>query len=94
MAVSRGGPREAQAEHVQLERLTEIAATQPNVEEGYTPDADIAKAVKRLAGYLQPVVTLIATMVPPSEESRMRRSKVGRSRVGRRWLRLRVWCSW
>ena len=53
----------------------EIAATQLGVEEGYIPDANIAKAVKRLPGYLQPVVTLMAIMVPPSEESRMREKR-------------------
>ena len=63
MAASKGAAKEAQAEHVQLERVTEIAATQPSVEEGYTLDAGIAKAVKRLPGHLQPVVTLMATMV-------------------------------
>ena len=49
----------------------EITATQPGLEEGYTPDPEIAEAVKRLPGYLQPVVTLMGTMVPPSEESKM-----------------------
>ena len=71
IAVSRGMAREAQAEYVQLKRLTEITATQLSVEEGYTPNADIVEAVKRLLGYLQPVVTLMATMVPSFEESRM-----------------------
>ena len=71
MVVSWGAAREAQAEHEQLERLTEIAATQSGVEKGYTPDAGIVEAVKRLPGYLQPVVTLMATMVLLSEESKM-----------------------
>ena len=52
MADSRGTARGAQAGHIQLERLTEIATTQPRVEEGYTPDPEIAKAIKRLLGYL------------------------------------------
>ena len=56
---------------MQLERMTEIATTQPSVEEGYNPDAGIAEAVKRLPGYLQLIVTFMATMVPPSEESKM-----------------------
>ena len=42
-------------------------ATQPGVEEWYTLDPDIAEAIKKLPGYLQPVVTLRATMVLPSE---------------------------
>ena len=42
------------------------------MEEGYTPNAEITKAVNSLPGYLQPVVTLMATMVPPSEERKMR----------------------
>ena len=71
MAVSRGVARETQAEYVQLERLTEIAATQPGVEKGYTPDTDIVEDLKRLSGYLQPMVTLMITMVPLSKESRM-----------------------
>ena len=35
------------------------------------PDPEIIEAVKRLPGYLQPVVTLMATMVPPTEESKL-----------------------
>ena len=38
--------------HMQLERLTEIKATQLSGEERYTPDPEIAKAVKRLPRYL------------------------------------------
>ena len=71
MATSRGVAREAQAEYVQLEKMTEIAATQPNVDEGHTPDAEIAEVVKRLLEYLQPIVTLMATMVPPYEDSKI-----------------------
>ena len=71
MVVSTRAAREAQAEHVQLERVMEIAATHPSVEEGYTLDANIAKAIKMLPEYLQLVVTFMATMVPSSEESRM-----------------------
>ena len=56
---------------MQLERLKEIATTQPSVEDGYTPNADIAEAIKRLPRYLQPVVTFMATMVLLSKESRM-----------------------
>ena len=52
MAASKGVAREAQAEHMQLEKMTEIATSQPGVEEGYTPDPKIAEAVKRLFGYL------------------------------------------
>ena len=66
---------EAQAGHIQLERLTEIAATQPGVEEGYTLDPEIVEVVKRLPGYLQPVVTLLDTMVPLSEDSKMREKR-------------------
>ena len=36
MAVSRGVASEAQAKQVILERMTEIMATQPSVEDGYT----------------------------------------------------------
>ena len=51
--------------------MMEIATTQPGVEERYTPDPEIAEAVKRLSKYLQLVVTLMAMMVPPTEESKM-----------------------
>ena len=53
-------------------RMTEIAASQPGVGEGYTPDLELMETVKRLPGYLQPMVTLMATMVPPDKESRFR----------------------
>ena len=51
-----------------LLRRTEITASQQGVLEGYTPDPELAEVVKRLPGYLQPVVTLMATMVPQTEE--------------------------
>ena len=35
------------------------------------PDLKIAEAVKRLPRYLQPVVTLMAIMVPPTKESKL-----------------------
>ena len=75
MAISRGAAREAQAGHMQLERLNKITATKPDVEEGYTLDPKIAETIKRLPGYLQPMVILIVTMVPPSEESNMREKR-------------------
>ena len=40
------------------------------MEEEYTPDLEIVEVVKRLPRYIQP--TLMATMVPPSKESKMR----------------------
>ena len=55
--------------------MTEIVASLPGVLEGYTSDLELAAVVKRLPGYLQPVVTLMATMVPPSEESKMREKR-------------------
>ena len=58
-----------------LERFTEIATTQPRVVEGYTPDANIAEAIKLLPGHLQPVVTLMATLVPSSKESKMQEKR-------------------
>ena len=75
MTVTRGVAREAQAEQVGLERKTEIAASQPGVLEGYTLDPELAKVVKRLPGYLQPVVTLMVTMVPPAKESKMQEKR-------------------
>ena len=71
MAATRGAAREAMAEEV-VGRMTEIMASQPDVLEGYTPDPELIEIVKRLLGYLQPVVTFMATMVPPTEESRLR----------------------
>ena len=35
------------------------------------PDLDLVEVVKRLPGYLQPVVTLMAMMVPPDEERKL-----------------------
>ena len=69
--------REAQAEHVALERRTDIAASQPGVQEWYTLDPEVAEVVKRLPGCLQLIVTLIATMVPPTEESKMHKKRGG-----------------
>ena len=63
MAATRGAAREAMAEQAGLLRRTEIAASQPDVLEGYTLDPELAKVVKRLPRYLQPVVTLMATLV-------------------------------
>ena len=71
MAASKGVAREAQAEQVVLERRMEIAASELGVQDGYTPDLKVAEVVKRLPGYLQPVVTLMATMVPPTEKSKL-----------------------
>ena len=71
MAATRGVAREAQAEQVRLERRTEIAVSQTGVWEGYMPDPEVIEVIKRLPGYLQPVVTLIATMVSSTEDSRM-----------------------
>ena len=47
-------------------------ASQPGVLEGYTPNPELWEVVKKLPGYLQPMVTLMATMVPPTEESKLR----------------------
>ena len=41
------------------------------MQEGYTPDLKIAEAVKKLPRYLQPMVTLMAIMVPPTKESKL-----------------------
>ena len=71
MAASRGATKEAQVEQVVLERRIEIAISQPDVQERYTPDPVVIEVVKRLPKYLQPVVTLMATMVPSIEESKM-----------------------
>ena len=45
------------------------------MEEGYTPDPEIDEAVKRLPEYLQLVVTLMATMVPPTKDSKIREKR-------------------
>ena len=51
MAATRGMAREAMTEEV-VGRMTEIIASQLDVPEGYTPDPELAKVVKRLPGYL------------------------------------------
>ena len=50
-------------------------ASQPGVLEGYTPDPELSKVVKQFPEYLQPVVTLMATMVPPTEENKLREKR-------------------
>ena len=75
MTVTRGAAREALAEQAGLLKRTKIAASQPDVLEGYTLDPELAEVIKRLPGYLQPVVTLMATMVPPTEESRLQEKR-------------------
>ena len=75
MAVTRGVAREAQVEQVGLERRIEITASQPSVLKGYTPDPEFVEVIKRLPRYLQPMVTLMGTMVPPTKESKMREKK-------------------
>ena len=50
-------------------------ASQPGVLEGYTLDPELSKVVKQFPGYLQPVVTLMATMVPPTEESKLQEKR-------------------
>ena len=70
MVVIKGAVREAMAEEV-VGMMTEIMASQPDVLEGYILEPELAEVVKRLLGYLQPVVTLMATMVPLTEESRL-----------------------
>ena len=64
MGATRGAAKKALAEQVGLFRNMEIMASQPGMLEGYTPDPELAEVVKQLPGYLQPVVTLMAMMVP------------------------------
>ena len=73
MAVTRGAAREAMAEEAVF-MMTEIAS-QLGVPEGYTPDPELTEVVKTLPRYLQPVVTLMATMVPSTEESKLREKR-------------------
>ena len=54
-----------------VQRMTEIMASQPDVPEGYIPDPELVEVVKRLPGYLQPVVTFIVMTVPSTEESKL-----------------------
>ena len=60
---------------MRLLRRMKIAASQLEVLEGYTPDPKLPEVIKRLPGYLQPVVTLMATLVPPTEESRLQEKR-------------------
>ena len=71
MVATRGATREVVAEQVELQRMTEITASQPGVLERYIPDPELSEVVKRLPGYLQPVVTLLVMMVLPTEESKL-----------------------
>ena len=41
----------------------------------YTPDLELSEVVKKLPGYLQTVVTLMATIVPPTEENKLREKR-------------------
>ena len=50
-------------------------ASQPGMPEGYTLDPELSEVVEQLPGYLQPVVTLMATMVPPTKESKLREKR-------------------
>ena len=75
MVATRGATREALVEQVGLLRTTEIMAFQPDVLEGYTPDPELIEIIKKLTEYLQPVVTLMAMLVPPTEESRLPEKK-------------------
>ena len=75
IVATKGVAREALAEQVGLLRRTEIMAPQPGVLEGYTLDPERSEVVKQLPEYLQPVVTLMATMVPLTEESELREKR-------------------
>ena len=86
MEATRGAAREAMAEEA-VPRMTEIAASQPGVPEGYTPDPKLTEVMKRLPGYLQHVVTFMTMMVHPDEESKLREDE-------RRWTKAPTWFSW
>ena len=47
----------------------------PDSEGGPAVDLDIMATIRQLPPYLQLVVTLMANMVPPNEESRMREKR-------------------
>ena len=70
MEETRDATKEAMAKEV-VRRMTKIMASQPKVSEGYTPDLELVEVVKRLPGYLQLVVTLMATIVPSTEENKL-----------------------
>ena len=42
---------------------------------GYTPDLDVMATIKRLSSHMQPMVTLMANMVAPTEEDKLREKK-------------------
>ena len=44
---------------------------QPGQEGDYTPDPDVMATIRQLRPHLQPVVTTMENMVPPSEEDRL-----------------------
>ena len=74
MVASRAAAR---AEEGRQRRRRENVATleQPSQKGGHTLDLDVMTTIKQLPLYLQPVVTLMSNMVPPSEEERLRNKK-------------------
>ena len=70
MAASRVAAR---AEEGRVQRLKEVILPleQPGHEGDYTPDPDVMATIRQLQPHLQPVLTLMATMVPPSKEDRL-----------------------
>ena len=74
MAVYRAVAR-AEEGHQRQQRETVATSEQPNSEGGHIPDPEVMATIRQLPPYLQHVVTLMANMVPPNEESRMREKR-------------------
>ena len=70
MAASRAVTR---VEETHVRRLREVVfpLKQLGQEGDYTPDPDVMATIRQLPSSLQPVVTLMANMVPPSEEDKL-----------------------
>ena len=74
MATSQVATRDE--EGCQRRRREVVASSmRQDSEGGATTDADVSVAIRQLPSYLQPVVTLSATMDPPHEESKMREKR-------------------
>ena len=63
----------AKAKEGRQHRRREIIAPseRPSQEDGHTPNPEVMATIRQFPPYLQPVVTLMANMVPPSNEDRL-----------------------
>ena len=67
----------SRAEEGRQHRRREVIATSKQLDSngGSAADPDIMATIRQLPPYLQPMVTLMANMVSPNEESKMRENR-------------------